>query len=139
LVSIVQGIFIGIGFAIFGIGSPVLWGLVGGIASLIPVLGTSIIIVPAVAYLFLTNNIIAGLGLLVWGAIIAGLTDNFISAVFFKDKIRAHPLIVLFSILGGVEVFGAIGLLVGPVVVGIFMALFQIYPFIISYKKSDQF
>ncbi|KKQ78227.1 MAG: hypothetical protein A3A96_00885 [Candidatus Zambryskibacteria bacterium RIFCSPLOWO2_01_FULL_39_39] len=139
LVAIVQGAFIGIGFAIFGVGSPILWGFVGGVASLVPILGTSIITVPAVAYLFLTHHVGSGIGLLLWGAIAVGLIDNFISAMFLKDKIRVHPLIVLFSILGGVEVFGAIGFLVGPVVVSAFMALIRICPFIMTYKKSGQF
>ncbi len=137
LVSIVQGVFIGIGFAIFGIGSPVLWGFVGGVISLIPILGTSIITVPAVAYLFLSNNFGAGIGLLLWGALAVGLIDNFISALFLKEKIKVHPLIVLFSILGGVEVFGAIGFLIGPVVVSAFIALMKIYPFIMSYKNQQ--
>jgi predicted PurR-regulated permease PerM len=74
----------------------------------------------------------------VWGALIVGLADNFLSVVFLKNKIKVHPLIVLFSILGGVEVFGAIGFLVGPVVVSAFIALLNIYPFImLSYKKKD--
>ena len=136
LVSIIQGVFIGIGFAIFGVGSPVLWGFVGAMISLIPILGTSVITIPAVAYLFLSNNFGAGIGLLIWGALIVGLIDNFISALFLKGKIKVHPLVVLFSILGGMEVFGAIGFLVGPVVVSAFIALMKIYPFIMFYKKS---
>lgn len=140
LVSVVQGVFIGIGFAIFGIGSPVLWGFVGGIISLIPVLGTSIITVPAVVYLFISGHVGAAVGLLVWGALAVGLIDNFVSAVFLKEKINIHPLIVLFSILGGVEVFGAIGFLVGPIVFSAFIAVMKIYPFIMNHpdKKSDQ-
>ncbi|NLE07605.1 MAG: AI-2E family transporter [Parcubacteria group bacterium] len=138
LVAAIQGFLIGVGFAIFGVGSPVLWGFVGGIASLVPVLGTSVVTIPAVLFLFLTNHFWAGLGLLVWGALIVGLADNFLSVVFLKNKIKVHPLIVLFSILGGVEVFGAIGFLVGPVVVSAFIALLNIYPFImLSYKKKD--
>lgn len=138
LVSVAQGIFIGLGFAIFGIGSPVLWGFVGGVTSLVPVLGTSVITVPAVVYLFLSGNIIAGFGLLVWAAVAVGLIDNFISVIFLKGKIRIHPLIVLFSILGGVEFFGMIGFLVGPVVASAFIALMKIYPLIMFNKKSEQ-
>ncbi len=137
LVSIVQGIFIGIGFVIFGVGSPVLWGFVGTIASLVPILGTSIVIVPAVTYLFLYDNFGAGVGLLIWGALAVGLIDNFISAIFLKDKIKVHPLIILFSIFGGVEVFGVIGFLVGPVIVSAFIALMKIYPFIVFHKKQE--
>jgi predicted PurR-regulated permease PerM len=138
LVSVVQGVFIGIGFAIFGVGSPVLWGFVGGIASLVPILGTSVVTVPAIVYLFLSGNFGAGLGLLVWGALIVGLIDNFISVIFLKNKIEVHPLIILFSIFGGIEFFGAIGFLVGPVAVSAFFALIKIYPLIMSYKISEK-
>lgn len=137
LVSIAQGIFIGIGFVIFGVGSPVLWGFVGGIASLVPVLGTSVVTVPAIAYLFLSDHIGAGIGLLIWAALAVGLVDNYLSVIFLKNKIKVHPLIVLFSILGGVEVLGVIGFLVGPVVVSAFIALMKIYPFVMSNKNQS--
>jgi predicted PurR-regulated permease PerM len=135
LISLVQGFFMGIGFVIFGVGSPVLWGFVTAIASLVPILGTSIITIPAVAYLFLTGHPGAGIGLLIWGTVAVGLIDNFLSIVFLKNKIKVHPLVVLFSILGGVEVFGIIGFLVGPVVVSALIALTKIYPSVMFYKK----
>jgi predicted PurR-regulated permease PerM len=136
LASVIQGTFLGIGFAIFGIGSPVLWGFVGGIASLIPILGASIITVPAVIFLFLSHSVPAAVGLLLWGAIAVGLIENVVSAIFLKDKIKIHPLIVLFSIFGGVAMFGPIGFLVGPVVVSAVIALMKIYPFIMSNKNE---
>ncbi|MFA6270158.1 MAG: AI-2E family transporter [Candidatus Paceibacterota bacterium] len=136
LISIVQGALIGVGFFIFGIGSPVLWGFVGGIASLVPVLGTSVVTVPAVAYLFLSGHTAFGVGLLIWTVLLVGLVDNFLSVILLKNKIKVHPLVVLFSILGGVELFGMIGFLVGPVVVSSFMALMKIYPFVMSYKNE---
>lgn len=137
LVSVIQGIFTGVGFAIFGIGSPVLWGFVGGMSSLVPIFGTSIVTVPAVIYLFLSGNFAAGIGLLIWGMIAIGLIDNFISMLFLKNKMEVHPLIILFSILGGVEVFGAIGFLVGPVIISAFFALMKIYPVFMSYKVNQ--
>ncbi len=136
LVSIIQGVFIGVGFALFGVGSPVLWGFIGGIASLVPIVGTSVVTIPAVAYLFLSGNIGAGIGLLVWGAVIVGLIDNVISVIFLRGKIKIHPLIILFSILGGVEIFGVVGFLVGPVVVSAFIALMKIYPFVMSHRNE---
>lgn len=138
LISIIQGILVGIGFAIFGVGSPVLWGFVGGVASLIPILGTSVIVVPAIAFLFLSNNIGAGMGLLIWGVIVVGLVDNVIPIIFFKDKMKIHPMLVLFSMLGGVEVFGVIGFLAGPVIVSALVALIKIYPFVMSYKNQQR-
>ncbi len=136
LVSMAQGLFLGIGFWIFGVGNPVLWGFVGAIASLIPMLGTSIIIIPAVVFLFLKGDMPQGLGLLIWGVVCVGLIDNFLSFIFLKDKIKIHPLIVLFSIIGGVEVFGAIGFLLGPVIISGFMAIIKIYPLVLLYKKD---
>ncbi len=137
LVSIAQGLFVGIGFFIFGVGSPVLWGFVAGIASLIPILGTSIVTLPAVIYLFASGEIGPGIGLLLWGAICVGLIDNVLSFFFFKGKISVHPLVILFSILGGVELFGPIGFLVGPIAVSAFAAFLKIYPFIMSYKNEE--
>lgn len=140
LVAMAQGLFLGIGFAIFGVGGPVLWGFVGGIASLVPMLGTSVIVIPAVIFLFLKGSVYPALGLLAWGIFCVGLIDNVLSFLFLKNKIKIHPLIILFSIIGGVEMFGAIGFLVGPVAVSAFMSLMRIYPFIISQvnKKSEQ-
>ncbi len=135
LVSAIQGLFIGIGFTIFGVGNPVLWGFIGGIASLIPILGTSVIVVPAAAYLLISGNIGSGLGLIIWGAFAVGLIDNVFALLFFKGKIKIHPLLVLLSILGGVELFGVIGFLIGPVVVSALLSLLKIYPFIIPRKE----
>lgn len=137
LVAFVQGALIGLGFAVFGIGSPVLWGFVGAVASLVPILGTSIIIIPAAAYLFLSGQAVFGIGLIIWGALLVGLADNFISAAFLKNRMKIHPLVILFSILGGVEIFGVAGFLVGPVAVSAFIALMKIYPFILSYKSEQ--
>lgn len=137
LVALAQGVLIGTGFAIFGIGAPVLWGFVGAIASLVPLLGTSLVTVPAVAYLFLSENYGAGIGLLIWSLLLIGLIDNFISVIFIKSKIRMHSLVILFAILGGVEFFGTIGLLAGPVAVSAFLALAKIYPFFASNKEQS--
>lgn len=136
LVSIVQGFFVGIGFIIFGIPNPVLWGFVAGIASLIPILGTSIITLPAVVYLLIFKHFGSGIGLLLWSAICVGLIDNVLSFFFLKGRISVHPLVVLFSILGGVEIFGPIGFLVGPISVSAFMALIKVYPFLMSREEK---
>lgn len=136
-VSLIQGFLIGIGFWIFGIGSPVLWGFVGAIASLVPTIGTAIITIPAIVFLFLNGNTVSGVGLLIWSAVIVGLIDNVLSVIILNRKIKINPLIILFSILGGVEFFGAVGILVGPVLVSAFLSLMKIYPFIMSYRKEN--
>jgi predicted PurR-regulated permease PerM len=137
LVSIGQGIMLGVGFAIFGVGNPALWGFVGAIISLVPIVGTSLVSIPAVAYLLLTGHIGASVGLLIWSAVCVGFVDNVLSFIFFKGRIQVHPLVVLFSILGGVELFGVIGFLVGPVIVSAFVALTKIYPFIVPPRQDS--
>lgn len=136
LVSVAQGLFVGLGFFIFGVGNPVLWGFVAGITSLIPILGTAVVTIPAVLFLFISGHFGAGIGLLLWAALAVGLVDNVLSFFFFKGKIPVHPLVILFSILGGVELFGVIGFLVGPICVSAFVAFLKIYPFIMS--KSEK-
>lgn len=137
LISVAQGFFLGLGFVVFGIENPILWGFVGSIASLIPLLGTSIITIFASAYLFLSGNVIQGIGMVVWGAVCVGLVDNVLSFFFFKNKIDVHPLVVLFSIIGGIELFGMIGFLVGPIVISALMILFRLHPLIFSTKNNQ--
>lgn len=136
LVSVAQGFFLTLGFIIFGVANPILWGFVGAIASLIPALGTSLVTIPASIYLFLNGNIGAGIGVLIWGALAVGLVDDALSFFILKRKIKIHPLIILFSILGGVQYFGPIGFIAGPVLVSAFLSLLKIYPFIISHKNN---
>lgn len=134
VVAVAQGVFMSIGFVIFGIGSPLLWGFIASIASLIPALGTSLITIPASIYLFLTGNVGAGIGLIVWGALAVGLVDDVLSFFILKRKIRIHPLLILFSILGGVQFFGPIGFLAGPVLVSTFLSMMKIYPSIMALR-----
>lgn len=135
-VSIGQGALLGVGFAIFGVGSPVLWGFVGAVLSLVPIVGTSIVSIPAIAYLFFIGNTPGAIGLIIWSALLVGLMDNVLEFIFFKNRIKIHPLIIIFSIIGGVEFFGVIGFLVGPVVVSAFVALSKIYPFIVPFQNK---
>ncbi len=136
LVAIAQGLFLGLGFVIFGISNSVLWGFVGAVTSLIPALGTSIVTIPAIIYLFVNGNIGAGIGMIIWAAVAVGLVDDTLSFFILKRRIKVHPLIVLFSILGGVQLFGAIGFLAGPVLVSAFLSLLRIYPFVISSREE---
>lgn len=137
LVSITQGVFMCIGFLIFGVPHPFLWGFVGAVASLVPLLGTSLVTIPAAAFMFLSGNIGAGIGLLIWGAVAVGLIDDVLSFLILKKGIKIHPLYVLFSIFGGIQLFGLIGFLAGPVIVSSFLAVLKIYPFIISRKTEN--
>lgn len=138
LLAIAQGFFLGLGFLVFGLGNPVFWGFIGGMASLLPVLGISVIVALTSVYLFMSGSVAAGIGMLVWGALAIGFLDDTFSFFVLKRKIKINPLIILFSILGGVEFFGPLGLIAGPVLVGAFLSVLTIYPFIMS-PKGEQF
>ncbi len=127
LIAAVQGILAGIGFAIFDVPNPVLWGSVGILAALIPSLGTALVIVPAVVYLFLLNNLWASIGLAIWGIAVVGLVDNLLRPSLLSRGIHIHPLLILLSVLGGLSFFGPLGFILGPLVVSLLFALLDIY------------
>ncbi|MEK7150625.1 MAG: AI-2E family transporter [Patescibacteria group bacterium] len=127
LIALIQGMLTSIGFAIFGIQNVVLWGSVAAVAALIPGVGTSLVIGPAILYLFLKGDIVSGAGLTVWGIVAVGLIDNFLGPKLVGRGMKLHPLIVLLSVLGGIGFFGPIGFLLGPLVMSLFFALLDIY------------
>lgn len=136
VVALIQGIFAGTGFFIFGVPHAALWGSITALAALIPAVGTALIIVPAAAFLFFSGGAGAALGLLVWGAVIVGLIDNFLAPRLIGGRAKVHPLLVLFSVLGGIGLFGPIGFLMGPLVMSFLLALLDIYVALLS-RESD--
>lgn len=136
VIGVIQGILTGIGFYLFGIPSPVLWGTLAAVASLIPSIGTSLVIVPGILFLFYSGSMSSALGLLIWGGVAVGLIDNLLGPVLIKRGIHIHPLLILLSALGGVAFFGPIGFLAGPVALALLFALLDIYPDIVKGRKS---
>jgi predicted PurR-regulated permease PerM len=126
LVALIQGVFTGLGFFIFGVPNFVLWGTVAAFAALIPTLGTGVIAAPAILYLFFYGNPGMWIGQLIWSVVFVGLIDNLLSPILINKGMRVHPLFILFSILGGVQMFGPEGFLVGPLVLSILFALLRI-------------
>jgi len=131
VVALVQGFITGLGFFIFGIPSALLWGGVTIIASLVPVVGTAIVIIPGVLYLFFIGSTGAAIGLAIWGMIAVNLIDNTLSPRLIGRGIKIHPLLVLLSALGGIGFFGPIGFLIGPIALAFLFALLDIYQSII--------
>jgi predicted PurR-regulated permease PerM len=89
--------------------------------------GTAIIWLPASVYLLLSGKMIAGIFLIVWGVVVIGLADNFIRPLLMKGKAALHPLLILFSILGGVAAFGLFGILLGPLAISLCTVFLQVY------------
>jgi predicted PurR-regulated permease PerM len=106
-----------------GIDSPLLWGLVTGLFSLVPVIGSAAVWAPAGVVLLLTGHVWKGLILLAWGAGVVSLSDNIVRPLVISERVKLHPLGVFFSLLGGIQVFGVIGLFVGPVILAVASAL----------------
>lgn len=123
VVALIQGALAGVGFAMFGVPNPALWGAVTVLAALIPAVGTGLVMVPAVLYLFLTGSIGAAIGLLVWGGLLVGLIDNVLRPKLIERGIHVHPFLILISVLGGIEFFGPVGFLLGPVLLSLLFAL----------------
>lgn len=127
LVALVQGILMGVGLWLFGVPNPALWGVVASVTSLIPSIGTALVSVPAIIFLFLLGNTVSAVGLLAWAVIVVGMVDNFLSPMFISKKINIPSLLILFSVLGGISLFGPVGILIGPLAVSLLYTLISIY------------
>ncbi len=127
VVALVQGVLTAIGFAIFGVPDVALWGSVATFAALIPGIGTALVLVPAILFLFLSGKTILSAGLLLWGIVAVGLADNFLRPLLIERGTRLHPFLILISVLGGIGFFGPLGFLLGPLVLSLFFALLEIY------------
>lgn len=127
VVALVQGALVATGFYIFGVPNGALWGAFAAIAALVPFVGTTIVVLPAVAYLFIIGNSLTAIGLLIWGMTAVGLVDNILVPKLIARGTRMHPLLILFSVLGGLSLFGPAGFLIGPLVLSLFFALLDIY------------
>ncbi|MBI4087142.1 AI-2E family transporter [Candidatus Kaiserbacteria bacterium] len=126
-VAIIQGVLTAIGFAIFGISTPVLWGAVAAVGSLIPGVGTLIVFVPAVVYFALQGSYGAMLGLVIWGSVAVGMIDNLLGPYLMSRGAALHPLLVLLTVLGGIAVFGPMGFILGPVTLSLLAVLLELH------------
>lgn len=127
VVAVVQGILTGFGFWIFGIPAASVWGSVAAISSMIPGIGTALVIVPGIVYLLITGETMMAIGLALWGLLAVGLVDNFLGPYMVNRGVRIHPFLILISVLGGLVTFGAIGFVMGPLILAFLFALLEIY------------
>jgi predicted PurR-regulated permease PerM len=125
LTAVVQGVLVGIGFALVGLPSPVVFGAVAAVASLIPFVGTALIWVPAVGVLFLQGRWVAAVVLAVWSVAVVSSADNVVRPLFISGRAQISTLPVFLGLIGGLSAFGPIGLVVGPVVVALTLALLR--------------
>jgi predicted PurR-regulated permease PerM len=137
IIALIQGVVSGIGFWIFGVPNPALWGGVAAVAALVPNLGTSLVLIPAIVYLaFVSGNLVPAAGLALWGMIAVGLIDNFLASQLIGRGVQMHPLLVVLGVLGGVGMFGPVGFLIGPTILAVLLTLLEMYHVVAREKKA---
>jgi predicted PurR-regulated permease PerM len=127
LTAVIQGGLGGVGLLIVGIPNALFWGAIMMITAFLPVLGTPLIWVPAAVGLILDGKTTRGILLLIYGATIVMNIDNFLRPKLVSGRTNVHPVLILIGVLGGLKVFGFIGMLVGPLILAILVALIKFY------------
>jgi predicted PurR-regulated permease PerM len=127
IVAIVQGVIGAVSFAIVGIRAPVLWGLAMSITSFIPIVGCALVWVPATLYLFIKDLTTQALILAAIGIFAISTVDNVLRPIIIRGRVSMPLLLVFFSVFGGIQVFGLLGLVLGPLVVAVFVSVVGIF------------
>jgi predicted PurR-regulated permease PerM len=127
VVAIIQGILGGLIFWWLGLPAPVLWGTVMALLATIPYLGAFVVWAPAAIYLFATGDWGKGLVLVGWGTVVVGLIDNLIYPMLVGSRLRQHTVITFLAIVGGIALFGASGIVLGPVIASLTFFLLQVW------------
>lgn len=137
-IALLKGVLAAFGFAMFGVPHVILWGTLTAIVSLLPGIGSGLTLIPAVIYLLGMDAIGAAIGLAIWSTVVVGLVDNVIMPYIIGKGFTVHPLFVLLAVVGGLMFFGPIGLFLGPLVVALLSALFEIYKLVIIDDKGKK-
>jgi predicted PurR-regulated permease PerM len=122
----IQGTLGGLAFAVLGLHSPLVWGVMMFFLSMIPFAGSFVVWLPAAAYLALSGHWGKALMLALWGALVIGTIDNILRPKLVGGRTRLHELLIFFSVLGGLRIWGVLGLVLGPVVIAITLALLDV-------------
>ncbi len=127
VVAVVQGALGGLMFWWLGLPAPILWGVVMGALAVVPVLGAFVVWLPAALLLLLSGHEIRALVLVLWGAVVVGGIDNLLYPMLVGARLKMHTLMAFMSIVGGLLVFGAAGVVLGPVVFTLTRALLEVW------------
>lgn len=126
-VAIIQGILTSVGLFIAGFDRAILFGCIAAIGALVPGVGTTIVLIPAIIFLFVTGAHIMAIFLIVWGVLAVGLIDNILGPQLMSRGNKVHPFLLLLSVLGGIALLGPIGFILGPVILNLFLVLIELY------------
>lgn len=126
-VSMIQGTLGGLMFWFLGIPSPVFWGLTMGLAAMVPYLGAFIVWAPVAGFLALQGHFVSALILTGWGIVVVGSIDNLLWPVLVGNQVRMHSALLFLAVLGGLLLFGASGLILGPLILALTLAIGDIW------------
>ncbi len=127
IIAVVQGVLGGVAFWFLDVRSALLWGVLMGFLSLLPVIGASLVWVPLAIFLIVSGEVWQGIALIAYGVLVIGLVDNLLRPVLVGKDTHMPDYIVLITTLGGIAVFGINGIVVGPAIAAMFIAVWQIY------------
>ena len=125
--GLIQGLAGGIVFSIFGFKSSFLWGVIMGFLAFLPIIGVGVVFIPAAIYLFIKGRIAGGIFFIVFYLILSVSVDNLLKPKLVGQRVKMHTLLVFFSIIGGLNIFGILGIIYGPLITTAFLTLTDIY------------
>lgn len=127
VIAALQGTLGGLAFWVLGLPSPLVWGVLMTLLSMIPMAGAFIVWVPAAIFLAVSGFWVKALILTLWGTLVIGTVDNFLRPKLVGEKTKLHELFIFFSVIGGLQLFGVLGIVLGPVVLAITLALLDVF------------
>ena len=135
--GVVQGILGGCGFYLFGLDSPFLWGAVIAFMAFLPIIGASIVFIPAAAILLLQGEVGLGIGFLAYNLSYSSIIEYLIKPRVIGNGMQMNSLLVFIGIIGGIKLFGILGIIYGPLIITIFLTLAEIYRQ--EYKEKEHY
>lgn len=135
LLAIAQAIIAALGYKLFGISSYILWGVLTGVCSVVPVVGTAVIWVPLCIYLMATGHVPYGIALVFYSLLVTGTIDNILRFTILKRLGDVHPVITALGIIIGIPLFGFMGFIFGPLLISLMLLLIKIYR--IEFSSND--
>ncbi len=127
VICILQGALAGLGFFFVGIKGAAFWGTLMGVLSIIPGIGTGLVWIPAVVILIAMGHYAKGIGLALFCGLVVGSVDNLVRPSLVGKDTQMHDLFILFGTLGGIALFGVVGIIIGPIIAALFVTMWEIY------------
>lgn len=138
VIGVIQGVLTGLALWAVGISGAAFWGTVVVVLAAVPVLGAPLVWIPAAIWLLVQGDTVAAVGLVAWGIVVVGLVDNILRPRIVGEETRLPDLVVLVSSLGGIAVFGALGIIVGPIIAAVFFVVLDIYRYTFASALTEE-